>query len=288
MKKVFEETPFLYWSGNNNQIYKALVELHDAELVTGETVHKDGSPSKKVYTVTAKGLAELKQWVMSPPQAPELKKLFLVQFAWSDMLQASELRELLDNYEGEVQTQLMMHQNRSSRHLHAPSQSPRQRFIQEAISENIITACEHELSWIKRTREALLKLQSSGENHMDYQVKQKNNQTYMEVVSAAPLLGSEQDALDLVALFSGQDTALLMIHFAAFSEDFFNLKTRVAGNFIQKLVNYGVKTVALIPDEILQKGRFREMALELNRGSHFRMYADIEEAEGWLLKPTTV
>jgi DNA-binding PadR family transcriptional regulator len=36
MKKVFEESSVMYWSGNNNQIYKSLVELLNEGLVTSE------------------------------------------------------------------------------------------------------------------------------------------------------------------------------------------------------------------------------------------------------------
>ncbi|NLX61618.1 MAG: hypothetical protein GXZ06_03730 [Tissierellia bacterium] len=31
------------------------------------------------------------------------------------------------------------------------------------------------------------------------------------------------------------------------------------------------------------KGRFKEMALETNKGNHFRIYNNKEEAEKWLL-----
>lgn len=33
MKKLFEESPTLYWSGNNNEVYRALLSLHRAECV---------------------------------------------------------------------------------------------------------------------------------------------------------------------------------------------------------------------------------------------------------------
>ena len=47
LKKVFEDSPYLYWSGNNNQIYKSLLELQKADLISSETIHQDGAPSKK-------------------------------------------------------------------------------------------------------------------------------------------------------------------------------------------------------------------------------------------------
>ncbi|MCT8978448.1 PadR family transcriptional regulator, partial [Clostridium sp. CX1] len=94
LKKIFEESSFLYWSGNNNQIYKALIKMQEEDLVTSEVIHQDSSPSKKIYTITEEGLKELKEWIMSSPEAPEIKKTFLIQLAWSDMLNTQELNQL--------------------------------------------------------------------------------------------------------------------------------------------------------------------------------------------------
>ncbi len=52
---------------------------------------------------------------------------------------------------------------------------------------------------------------------------------------------------------------------------------------IQKLINYGVRTAVIIPEEI-NRGRFKEMSMEMNKGRHFRLYEDREEAEKWLLQ----
>lgn len=74
LKKIFEDSSFMYWSGNNNQVYKALISMEDEELVTSKVIHQDNSPYKKIYTITEEGLKELKEWVISSPEAPEIKK----------------------------------------------------------------------------------------------------------------------------------------------------------------------------------------------------------------------
>ncbi|HYE67160.1 MAG TPA: PadR family transcriptional regulator, partial [Anaerovoracaceae bacterium] len=74
LKKVFENSPYLYWSGNNNQIYKSLLQLQKDGLITYETIHQDGAPSKKIYSVTETGMAELKDWIISTSESPEFKK----------------------------------------------------------------------------------------------------------------------------------------------------------------------------------------------------------------------
>ena len=41
LKKVMQELDFLPWSGNNNQIYKALVFLLEEGLVENRTAHRE-------------------------------------------------------------------------------------------------------------------------------------------------------------------------------------------------------------------------------------------------------
>jgi DNA-binding PadR family transcriptional regulator len=145
----------MYWSGNNNQIYKALIQIQDEELVTSEVIHQDGSPSKKIYTITEEGLAQLKEWVVSSPEAPEFKKPFLIQLAWSDMLSDQELNGLISEYENELKIQLLMQQEKIRRSLHSPNRSPRESLVWDMISENVITSYENELNWVQKTRQML-------------------------------------------------------------------------------------------------------------------------------------
>ncbi|MFC4597871.1 PadR family transcriptional regulator [Cohnella hongkongensis] len=164
LKKMFEDSSFLYWSGNNNQIYKALIELQQEGLVVSEVIHQTSSPSKKVYTATGHGVTALKEWVMSQPEAPELKKPFLVQLAWSDLLSGQELQELLAKYESEVEAQLAMHREKRKRALHSPNRSARESWIWEMISENVLSTCRNELNWIRETRRKLTETEPVEEN----------------------------------------------------------------------------------------------------------------------------
>lgn len=97
-------------------------------------------------------------------------------------------------------------------------------------------------------------------------------------------INTEQDTLDLIALCGEHDTNLLMLHRSAISDDFFRLKTGVAGRILQKFINYQVKASAVISEEDIKNGKFEDMVLEANRGSHFRVFANRDDAEKWLLK----
>ncbi|NRR03391.1 DUF4180 domain-containing protein [Brevibacillus sp. RS1.1] len=285
LKKIFEDSSFMYWSGNNNQIYKALISMENEGFVTNDVVHQDNSPSKKIYTITEEGLKELRKWLVSSPEAPEIKKTFLVQLAWSDMLSNQELSEVLSKYENEIKLQLIMQKEKYKRALHSPNRSTRESLIWEMISKNVISTYNNELNWVRETRQKLFENEIlETKDRMNYEIRVIESKKYIELISTTEPLSTENNALDLVTLCWEHETYALMIHYAALSEDFFKLKTKLAGNIIQKFINYGIKAAAIIPQETIQKGIFKQMAMETNKGNHFRLYESKEEAEKWLLK----
>lgn len=155
LKKIIQDSPFMPWSGNNNQIYKSLVELLDENLVTGEVQHQESSPSKKIYTITQDGLMELKKWVLEAPEAPEFKKSFLVQLAWADQLSTDELDDLLSRYENEIKMKILLQQEIIRRGTFSPKRNPREEFIWDMIYENMLSSLEQELDWVKKLRTKL-------------------------------------------------------------------------------------------------------------------------------------
>jgi DNA-binding PadR family transcriptional regulator len=79
LKKRFEESAAFHWSGNNNQIYKALVELHGEELVTLEVQQQPDAPPRKIYTITHR--LRRRRWALSNRTA--LLKI-PSRIAWAD------------------------------------------------------------------------------------------------------------------------------------------------------------------------------------------------------------
>jgi len=159
LKKIFENSPYLYWSGNNNQIYKSLLQLQKDGLITYETIHQDGAPSKKIYSVTKTGMAELKDWIISASEPPEFKKPFLIQLAWADMLSKDELGQLLVKYEKEIETQLTHQKEKYDREKDWPNRSQRETFLWNMISVNLMSTYQSELAWVRKVRQQLSRIE---------------------------------------------------------------------------------------------------------------------------------
>lgn len=163
LKQLFAKSATLSWSGNSNQIYTPLVELHKGGLVSLEIQHQETRPSRKVYTITEKGLAELKSWLLSTPEPPRQQNTFLLQLAWADLLEADEMDALLDTYEEQLQFQLLMFQAREQR-KDSPQRTPRETYFWNMISENWMSFYEKELHWTRKLREELMRMKTEQEN----------------------------------------------------------------------------------------------------------------------------
>jgi PadR family transcriptional regulator, regulatory protein AphA len=169
LKKIFMDSVMLYWSGNNNEIYKALVSLHKENLVNREIQQQENYPARKVYSITEKGVSELKKWVLSTPELPHYKPSFLIQLSWADALTSDELDALLADYEEEVLMQLLMcrvesqqqdekspQKNQSAFLNTLRARTPREAFLWGMIQKNWLSFYENELRWVRQLRQELL------------------------------------------------------------------------------------------------------------------------------------
>lgn len=283
IKKIIQDSPVMYWSGNNNQIYKALVELLDEGMVSSRLQPQERSPSKKIYTLTDEGREALKKWVLTVPEAPEVKKTFLIQLAWAENLNNCEMDELLSAYESEIKMQRIMLEEKKRRETFAPGRTQREVYLWDMIHQNIVSACDHELDWVQKLRSGLNLKQKEGKS-MNYNVVEKENKKYIEFISGEKQILTEQDTLDLVAVCYDENLSLILLHEELIPDDFFKLRTGLAGQVLQKFINYHIKAAVLITDEQKIKGKFKELLAESKKGKDFCVFSDIVEAENWLLK----
>ena len=154
LKKAISESDLFYWSGNNNQIYKGLVALHQAGLVSQDVQPQESLPARKVYTITPQGRDALRAWLLTEPELPEFRDNFLIQLAWSEPLSPFELDALLGRYEEEVSVQLRMRLAQSGAGT-APRRSPREAYLWARIDENMRSWWQHELAWVRDVRAEL-------------------------------------------------------------------------------------------------------------------------------------
>lgn len=155
LKKIISDSDLFYWSGNNNQIYYSLVQLHEQGWVTQTVEVQENLPAKKIYDITDRGREELRRSAMVNPELPDLRNSFLIQLAWTDQLTDAELDTLLAAYEAEVDIQYRMRLAGSGWLEESPARTEREKVIWQHIHENILSSYRSELDWVRRLRSDL-------------------------------------------------------------------------------------------------------------------------------------
>jgi len=156
LKRIISASEVFYWSGNNNQIYKSLLELQKEGLVTHQVQLQESLLAKKIYSITEQGLAALQQSLLADPQPPKLHKNFLIQLAWAEIISNEEILDLLEKYAAEISHHLQLLEGQAQRQDNLPGRSPREQYLWRRIQDNLITAYQTELDWVRQTQQELV------------------------------------------------------------------------------------------------------------------------------------
>ena len=98
------------------------------------------------------------------------------------------------------------------------------------------------------------------------------------VSSDGPSLASEQSALDLIGATYGQEIDMIAVPAARLGDDFFKLRTGIAGSFIQKFMNYGYR-VAIVGDissHVESSKPLHDFVYESNKGKRVAFVPDLD------------
>lgn len=117
---------------------------------------------------------------------------------------------------------------------------------------------------------------------MEYRIVRLIKRNIMECLPGGGVLTSEQEALDLVGICGEEGTDTILLYDTNLGEDFYDLKTGLAGVSMLKWTNYRIRIAAVIPQEKIGSGRFYEMVIESNRRNDFRVFVDRDNAIEWL------
>ena len=111
---------------------------------------------------------------------------------------------------------------------------------------------------------------------MSDQVQERNGVRVLVCAADGPTLAEVQDALDLIgAAFSGSDVVALPA--SRLSDDFFELRTGLAGEVMQKFVNYQIRLAIVgdISERLAASASLRALVLESNQGRHIWFVPDL-------------
>ncbi|GAA4562493.1 DUF4180 domain-containing protein [Planotetraspora kaengkrachanensis] len=103
-----------------------------------------------------------------------------------------------------------------------------------------------------------------------------------------PVLRGEREALDLIGEAFGVGAEWVAVPASRLGEDFFRLRTRVAGDVIQKFVNYrlGLAVLGDVTSHTNESPALRDFVYESNRGAQTWFLLDAESLADRLARTT--
>jgi hypothetical protein len=101
----------------------------------------------------------------------------------------------------------------------------------------------------------------------------------LELAVEGKKLRTARDATDAMSEIFSQGAQWLAIPVNRLDDDFFRLRTRVAGEIVQKFVQYGMRVafVGNISQHVANSEAFRDFVREANRGKHFSFVANFDD-----------
>jgi DNA-binding PadR family transcriptional regulator len=110
LRKLFALTPMRTFSDSPGAIYPALRRLEERRLIRGKVEDGAGLRRRKIYRLTADGVAELKKWLLRPVTSEDVVRgldELLLRFAFMDeVVERSALIEFLRSLERELRSYL--------------------------------------------------------------------------------------------------------------------------------------------------------------------------------------
>ncbi|MCA9837023.1 MAG: DUF4180 domain-containing protein [Trueperaceae bacterium] len=113
---------------------------------------------------------------------------------------------------------------------------------------------------------------------MDTKLHEVNGLTITELVVDTLSIQTAQDALDIMATTMYGGSRRLIWHEHQLNPDFFELKSGLAGEILQKFSNYGMKLAVVSDTEKFQSNSLNAFVLECNRGNQVFFSPDLATA----------
>lgn len=112
----------------------------------------------------------------------------------------------------------------------------------------------------------------------------KNKGLQFAVADKSLQIVTVQDMLDLIVSASYGDCDGLIVHKENLTDDFFNLKTGLAGEMLQKCSNYHAKFAVIGDFAQIQSKSLRDFIYECNNGNLVFFKSSLDEAMAALSK----
>jgi PadR family transcriptional regulator AphA len=169
IKKFIEQSVGYFWSESFGQIYPTLRQLDAEGLVKHRVEGKAGRPDRYVYTLTARGRAELRDWLTQPaePEVPRHELLLKLFFGTQVSAQANLAHVIRYRREIERYVAMLKEGDRKLRKKYGDSEQGTYWLL--TVAQGVLVN-EALLQWCKRAERELRKLEKRGAGSVERRV----------------------------------------------------------------------------------------------------------------------
>jgi PadR family transcriptional regulator, regulatory protein AphA len=93
IKRLFDHTLAPMWGAAHSQIYKELRRMHTLGWVEMKREEQESRPDRKVYSITAQGLAALRAWQAQPPEVFQIRDELLLKILFGAFASPADLMQ---------------------------------------------------------------------------------------------------------------------------------------------------------------------------------------------------
>jgi hypothetical protein len=103
----------------------------------------------------------------------------------------------------------------------------------------------------------------------------------LEYPAEGPILSNDRAIMDLIADGRSNSADMVVVPTTRFSPEFFQLRTRLAGDLLQKFVNYQLRLTILgdLTNEASESQSLQAFIRESNRGAHLWFLPTLDDLE---------
>lgn len=113
---------------------------------------------------------------------------------------------------------------------------------------------------------------------MQIKIHETQNTRIAEVISDTIIIQSIEDGTDLMGNIYYQEADKVILHEENITPDFFDLKTKMAGEILQKFSTYRVRLVIVGDFNKYESNSLRDFIYESNKGRMVNFTVSVEEA----------
>lgn len=115
---------------------------------------------------------------------------------------------------------------------------------------------------------------------MQFTIYTQANLVFAELLGDEVMIRTPEDGTDLIGNAYFQQADVILLHACQLSPDFFDLRTGLAGEILQKCSNYRMRMVVLGDFSAVESRSLRDFIRESNERGQIRFLAEKEQVFG--------